>query len=262
MSVDQKGMKRHFSKIASSYKEMRTTDIEPILFINKKLKGLTRVKAADIGCGAGRYDLLFFKYLNNLFLICVDVNELMLEQTSNYLKGNGITNFKMMKSDMNDLPLEDGSMDCIFTFNAIHHFDFVKFLVSTAKAIKKTGFIFIYTRLRSQNARNIWGRYFPLFLEKEDRLYELDEMETMINSAGSLTIESIKNFKYKRSSTLTQLVSKVKGRHYSTFSLYKRMELEDSLKKFRRNIINNFSDPAQVEWFDENILLVLRHKTY
>jgi len=101
-----------------------------------------------------------------------------------------------------------------------------------------------------------------LFLEKEDRLYELDEMETMINSAGSLTIESIKNFKYKRSSTLTQLVSKVKSRHYSTFSLYKGVELENSLKKFQRNIINNFSDPAQVKWFDENILLVLRHKTY
>ena len=154
------------------------------------------------------------------------------------------------------------AMDCIFTFNAIHHFDLVKFLVSTAKAIKKTGFIFIYTRLRSQNAKNIWGRYFPLFLEKEDRLYELGEMETMINSASSLTIESIKNFKYKRRATLTQLVNKVKERHYSTFSLYRKEELEDSLKKFQRNIINNFSDPAQVKWFDENILLVLRHKTF
>ena len=79
MSVDQKGMKRHFSKIASSYKEMRTTDIEPILFINKKLKGLTRVKAADIGCGAGRYDLVFFK------IICIlcksEQNEIRINLT-------------------------------------------------------------------------------------------------------------------------------------------------------------------------------------
>jgi ubiquinone/menaquinone biosynthesis C-methylase UbiE len=260
MAADQQNMYDHFIKIATSYKDLRTTDLEPILFINKKLKGLNIIKATDIGCGAGRYDLLFFKYLNNLSLTCIDNNESMLEQTSNHLKNNGITNFKTIKSDINDSSLEDGSMDCIFTFNAIHHFDFVRFIENAARTIKKTGFIFIYTRLRSQNAKNIWGVYFPLFLEKEDRLYELGEMETMINSTNSLTIESIKNFKYKRSSTLKQLINKVKAKHYSTFSLYKKNELKDSLKKFRENIIKNFSDPEQIEWFDENILLVLRHK--
>jgi len=261
MSEDPQNMYNHFSKIASLYKDVRTTDIDPILFITKKLKDRTKIEAADIGCGAGRYDLFLFKYLNNLSLLCIDNNESMLEQTSNHLKNNGITSFRIMKADMNNLSLKDCSMDCIFTFNAIHHFDFIKFLENVGRAIRETGFIFIYTRLRSQNAKNIWGRYFPLFLEKEDRLYELDEMEKIINSTNSLTIESIKKFKYKRSSTLEQLIDKVKARHYSTFSLYKEEELEYCLKRFQKNIINNFDDLAQVEWFDENILLTLKHKT-
>ncbi len=118
MSAEQQKMYGHFSKIATSYKNIRITNIEPILFIKKKLKDLDKIKAADIGCGAGRYDLLFFKYLNNLHLICIDINESMLSETSKYLKSNGITNFKTMKADVNDIQLEDDSMDCIFTFNA------------------------------------------------------------------------------------------------------------------------------------------------
>jgi hypothetical protein len=31
--------------------------------------------------------------------------------------------------------------------------------------LKGAGRLFIYTRLRSQNRRNIWGRFFPRFHE-------------------------------------------------------------------------------------------------
>ena len=55
----------HFSKVAHNYRDLRTTDLAPILFINKKLKKLSQIKAIDIGCGAGRYDLKLFDYLGN-----------------------------------------------------------------------------------------------------------------------------------------------------------------------------------------------------
>jgi len=250
----------HFSKVSSYYIRVRTTDVEPIAFISETLRKLPEVKAADIGCGAGRYDLLLFQYINNLHLTCIDINEHMLLNASDYLKSRGINNFKTIKADADDIPLENNSMNCILTFNAIHHFDFVKFIQKCARVIKDDGWIFIYTRLRSQNERSVWGQYFSLFSEKENRLYETYEMEQYIQSVSSLRLEITKFFKYKRNSTLEQLVEKVKAKHYSTFSLYEKDELVESLKGFQKKLKDLFQDTNQIEWFDENVLLVLKQK--
>jgi ubiquinone/menaquinone biosynthesis C-methylase UbiE len=239
---------------------MRTTDVEPITFISETLKDLPEVKAADVACGAGRYDLLLFHHLNNLHLTCIDINQAMLEQVSDYLTSHGITRFKTIKGDGVDIPLEDKSMNCVLTFNAIHHFDFVDFIEKSRKIIKRDGTIFIYTRLRSQNATSVWGRYFPLFLETETRLYELDEMKQWIQSSDSLKLETAKPFKYKRNATMEQLLEKAGKRHYSTFSLYEEDELMEALKTFQENIRRKFKDTTRIEWFDENILLILKAK--
>ena len=68
------GMHGHFAKVAGVYRELRTTDEEPILHIRDHLAGRPAVTAADIGCGAGRYDLLLFRHLPNLCLACLDVS--------------------------------------------------------------------------------------------------------------------------------------------------------------------------------------------
>ncbi len=253
-------MNSHFSRVASVYRHIRTTDVEPIAFISETLKDLPEVKATDVACGAGRYDLLLFHHLNNLHLTCIDINEAMLEQVSDYLTSHGITNIKTIKGDGNDIPLEDNSMGCVLIFNAIHHFDFVGFIEKSGKIIKKDGSIFIYTRLRSQNARSIWGQYFPLFSETETRLYELDEMKQWIQSVDSLKLQTAKPFKYKRNTTMEQLLEKARKRHYSTFSLYEEDELREALKTFQENIRRKFKDTTKIEWFDENILLILKAK--
>ena len=180
-----KSMYNHFSQVASEYRDVRTTDVEPIAFIRDALGKLSKVTAADGGCGTGRYDLLLFKYINNLDLTCVDINESMLEQVSDYLRRNGYGNVRTIKANADDIPLDENSMDCILTFNAVHHFDFVKFVEKCGRAIKADGKIFIYTRLRSQNAMSIWGQHFPEFSERETRLYELDEMDQWVESIDS-----------------------------------------------------------------------------
>jgi ubiquinone/menaquinone biosynthesis C-methylase UbiE len=251
-------MNTHFSRVALSYNYLRTTDLEPIAFIKDIVNGDRRIEAADIGCGAGGYCLNLLQHLDILHLTCIDVNEPMLEQTSNYLRSAGITNFKTIKSLAEDIPLADNSMDCIFCFNAIHHFDFVKFIKKAARVIRDRGSIFIYTRLRSQNAKNIWGRYFPFFGEKENRLYELEELEEMLKSIESLSTECVKQFKYRRNASLSQLVHLARNGHYSTFSLYQKHEFEVALKGFKENISRRFRNPEEIEWFDENTLLVVR----
>ena len=251
-------MYHHFSATASSYRQVRTTDPEIILFIAEILKDREKIKAADIGCGTGRYDLLLFEHLNNLELTCIDANEKMLEQASKYLHEHQISNFKVVKSEANNLPLDAHSMDSILTFNAVHHFDFTKFLNQCGQAIKADGKIFIYTRLRSQNDQNIWGSYFPDFSEKETRLYELNEIEAYLQAIPLLEVETIKRFHFPRSSTLERLVYQAKAKHYSTFSLYSEKQFSESLQAFQANIRQNFPNTDQVEWVDENILLVLK----
>ena len=250
----------HFSQISASYRRMRTTDKEPIIYISESLKNLKEVKAADVGCGAGRYDLLLFQNLDKLHLTCIDINNSMLQEVSNYLKSCGFSNFQTIKANANEIPLGRNSLDCIFTFNAIHHFNVVTFLKKSSEVIRENGKIFIYTRLRSQNSRGIWGQYFPFFSETETRLYEFDEIDNWVQSTGRLKLETAKCFKYKRTSTLERLVEKAKRKHYSTFTLYENNALNESLKIFQENIKTQFPDACQIEWYDENILFVLRSK--
>jgi ubiquinone/menaquinone biosynthesis C-methylase UbiE len=43
----------------------------------------------------------------------------------------------------------------------VHHFDLGRFLAAAARVLKPGGQLFIYTRTPQQNARTIWGQYFP-----------------------------------------------------------------------------------------------------
>lgn len=43
------------------YQSLRITYEEPIIYIVHQLKSLAAIKAADIGCGTGRYTQLLFR---------------------------------------------------------------------------------------------------------------------------------------------------------------------------------------------------------
>ncbi|MHC4278077.1 MAG: class I SAM-dependent methyltransferase [Planctomycetota bacterium] len=250
---------KHFSNVADKYRDLRTTDLEPVLYIKKSLEKLPRIEAADVGCGAGRYDLQLFKHLGDrLYLNCFDANGEMLSQLGKYLSGQGINNFRTKRSYAETLPLESNSLDCIFTFNAIHHFNLTRFLREALRALKSESYLFIYTRLRSQNSRNIWGMYFPLFTEKETRLYELNEIQEIVRTVQAMKLEAVEYFKYERKSDIGRLIEQAENHHYSTFDLYTKGKFSKSVEQFKQNLNRQFEDPQNIGWFDENILLVLR----
>ena len=253
----QKDMYVHFSDVAVLYNDLRTTDLEPVMFIKDILDGNGNIAAADIGCGTGRYSVQFLQHLGLHHLVCIDINESMLEQVSSMLEAAGLANFRTIESAAEHIPLVDNSIDYIFTFNAIHHFDFVAFMQEAARIVRDGGSIIIYTRLRSQNAENIWGKHFPLFLVKEDRLYEMDELEQMIKLIPTLNIQCVKQFRYLRTASLGQLLNLARNSHYSTFSLYEKEEFASALGGFQRNITRHFSEPEHVKWFDEYTMLVV-----
>jgi len=255
IAVSEKHTYNHFSKIASKYRKLRTTDSEPILFIKNRLNGKSKINIADVGCGDGRYSLKLLQSLDDgCFLHCVDSNDDMLKHLEEYISENQMTNFCVRLGDANRLPLETDSVDCILTFNAIHHFDIQKFFEEVTRTLKDDGLFFIYTRLRNQNSRNIWGKYFPLFVEMENRLYDFDKLKKHIQQAD-MRIHNKKIFGYERTSSLPKLLEKARENHYSTFSLYSNDTFEESIETFEQNIRNNFDDLENIKWQDENILI-------
>jgi len=256
--ISESNTYRHFSKIASKYRRLRTTDLEPIQHIKNQLNGKSRINMADVGCGDGRYSLELLKALDEkCYLHCIDSNEDMLRHLKDYLTEQNTMNFCIRQGDANKLPLENDSMDCIVTFNAIHHFDIAMFLAEALECLKDEGHLFIYTRLKNQNSRNIWGQHFPLFNEMENRLYELDELKHHIQEAD-MKIHSTKVFGYNRTSNLRNILEKVRNNHYSTFSLYSKETFEESIQTFEQNIRNNFDDLEEIKWQDENILIEIK----
>ncbi|UCD84522.1 MAG: class I SAM-dependent methyltransferase [Deltaproteobacteria bacterium] len=255
-----KNIHYHFSNIAHQYEYLRTTDLEPILFIRKKLKNLTKINAADIGCGVGRYDIKLFQHLGKkLHLACIDHNDDMLNELNKNFQGRKIENYKSIRASAMALPLEINSLDAIFTFNAVHHFKLLDFLREACRVLKNRSHLFIYTRLRSQNKRNIWGRFFPEFYQREKHLYELSELRKTLKRIPILILESIEYFKYRRTAKLERLISQASDHHYSTFYFYNKKEFGESLKKFQENITRHFQDLNRITWDDENILLAIRN---
>ena len=254
-------MHDHFLHIAPQYRQLRTTDLGPILFITNKLQDLPKVHAADIGCGAGRYSLKFVQHLGEkCHLFCLDNNREMLRHLREHFVKNSITNFTPIRSDSHKIPLQTDSLDCVMSFNAIHHFSLPDFLRESSRVLKNNGRLFVYTRLREQNAKTIWGMHFPSFNKKEDRLYELDELKSAFEKDPNLNINSVKFFEHHRVYPLEKLVEQVKNHHYSTFKFYKKQEFRESLHRFVQNILNHYDDLDNITWKDQNTLLVVENK--
>jgi len=246
-------MDQHFTEVASVYQDVRTTDLEPVERIAMALEGLPHPKGADIGCGSGRYDLSMFKTIQGLYLTCIDANRAMLKQARELLAANAIDAFETRQSTVEELELEVGAYDFVSSFNAVHHFDFPDFLRKSEEGLTAGGHLFVYTRLPEQNARNIWGRYFPGFAEMETRLSELGEIHRWIENAQRLRFVSAICLRYRRRSSLERLVEQARSQHYSTFSLYDQDAFEEALAGFRKNVRHRFDDI--VEWHDENLLV-------
>ena len=259
MSTDYKN-RDHFRKIALLYQNLRITDEEPITYIVHQLKPLTVIKTADIGCGTGRYTHLLFRHLRDklTFIYGIDYSAKMLRQFNRRFAEDGIRVAGTIKASAMCLPLSEKSLNCIFTFNAVHHFALLEFLHETAKILQDGGYLFVYTRLRNQNSRSVWGRFFPLFTSKETRLYEEDEFKEAITKIPSLRLQKTRTFQFNRKSNLARLSEQAKNHHYSTFDLYSRSEFKTALNQFQDNLRDEFGDPDNIRWVDENILFILQ----
>src|SRR6266700_3110648 len=103
-----------------------------------------------------------------------------------------------------------------------------------------------------QNARTIWGRYFPGFTEHEQRLHDEAALRDAVRQTGGLQVFATQTFRHPRSSTAGRLRAQAEGRHYSTFSLYPPDALHASIATFLARLPG-----PEVCWVDEHLLVVV-----
>ncbi|CUS98324.1 class I SAM-dependent methyltransferase [Candidatus Kryptobacter tengchongensis] len=252
---------KHFAEIAPVYRHVRTLDPEPIFAIKdilvKHKKWKKPLKIADIGAGTGRYTELLIKILKpeNVKTILVDASFEMLSVGKTHM---GRYNAHFVNSLAEHLPFKNEVFDVIMVFNAIHHFDFKKFIREARRILKTGGFIFIYTRTQEQNRNSIWGQYFPKFSEKEYRLFWKDELIKKIKRLKNFKVISYIEFEYPRISTIDELLKKAFAKHYSTFYLYKDDEYAQAIEMFKENLMKYYEPDEQIIHTDENTLVGLR----
>ena len=117
--------------------------------------------------------------------------------------------------------------------------------------LRPGGRLWIYTRTPQQNARSIWGRLFPGFVERETRLHSEESLRFAIDRVPRLTLGAMREFRYERSESREHLLQQAKEAHYSTFRLYPSDEFERALSTFSACLSNE----DRLEWTDENLLV-------
>lgn len=244
--TEQRATERHFAGIARHYRSVRTTDEEPIRHIAAALPERP-LRILDVGAGTGRYTELLRKVLGDgTRFVAADRSQEMLQGIADGLD-DGIA---ALRTDSGLLAVATGSIDAVTTFNAIHHFDLDAFTGEVTRVLRPDGHLFVYTRTPEQNARSIWGRLFPEFTDREDRLRDVDVLESALADIGEVDTAT---FTFARRATASRLAEQVRGRAYSTFSRYEDDELEDALATFLAHL-----GAPEATWEDGNVLLHAR----
>jgi SAM-dependent methyltransferase len=240
---------QHFERVAAVYESLRTTDEAPVRRIGQFLPA-GPVTGLDVGCGTGRYSRLVRGLLPaGSLLIASDVSSAMLAELSDHGQAAGVV---PLRSTAEELPVRSASLDLVTAFNCVHHFNLGRFLASVARVLQPDGHLFIYTRTPAQNARTIWGRYFPGFAEREQRLHSGAALRDAVTLTRGLKVIAAQTFKHPRSSTVERLRAQAEGCHYSTFSLYPPDELRASIATFLARLPN-----PDVSWIDEHLLVIV-----
>ena len=241
----------HFERVAAVYESLRTTDEAPVRRICQLLPDRP-VTGLDIGCGTGRYTRLLRAVLpDGSRLAASDVSAAMLAQLKAASQRHADEVAPLLAA-AEELPLRAASLDLVTAFNCVHHFDLGRFLAAAARVLAPGGQLFIYTRTPKQNARTIWGRYFPGFTEHEQRLQSEAQFRDAVRRTDGLTVVATQTFQHPRSSTAERLQAQAEGRHYSTFSLYTPEELRASITAFLARLPS-----PEVTWVDEHLLVAV-----
>jgi len=243
-SINRRQTEQHFAVVAARYQSLRDTDHEPVRHIRDHFPD-RRLVGLDVGAGTGRYTQLLVEQLDGrASILAADLSHPMLRTLQQHVPTGDVA----VRCESERLPIRDGAVDFVTTFNAVHHFELDRFVEEVARVLAPNGHLFVYTRTPQQNAQSIWGRAFPGFTSRETRLH--DEA-TLCHALSRLGTVHSSSFSFSRRATPARLTERVRGCFYSTFALYEPDELETALRRFLQTI----GGRDEVCWQDHNLLV-------
>jgi ArsR family transcriptional regulator len=101
------------------------------------LRLMPRMSIADLGAGEGTFSQLLAQRAENV--IAVDNSEKMVEYGRMMAAKNGVVNVEYRQGDLEDLPIESGSIDLAFFSQALHHAQHPEKAMSEAHRILRPG---------------------------------------------------------------------------------------------------------------------------
>ncbi len=224
-------MKDYFVSISSKYDDLRGKEILPPLC--NTLERLTNKdsKVLDVACGTGLF-LIPIAEKFDVELFGSDLSLGMLK-TAYKKKGNNNHKVRFLGADVHNLPFPDKYFDVLISTNAIHHFDLVKSLKECTRVLKKGGSYVVFSRFREQNDRSFWGKNFPNFAVKENRLYNKEEFVDAAEKIEKLDLDNINELRFEKQATEEEILAEATNKKYSTFELYTEEEFKESLNSFK-----------------------------
>ncbi len=250
-----RGAPDHFAAVASRYRSLRITDHAPLrdiaveLGTTRLLAGRHRLIGLDVGAGDGRYtEALGHELGYRGTVMAADLSLAMLTQGGQAPRCGPHRRPAAVRCDSAALPVRSHALDFVTTFNAVHHFHLPRFVEAVRRVLRPGGQLFVYTRTPEQNSRSVWGRHFPGFTAREQRLYC---EATLCEALAPLGCVVMRQYCFERSATLAQLAERVRGGSYSTFALYRPAERELALARF----LGALAGVDVVTWTDENLLV-------
>ena len=258
------GTIRHFGDVSSRYRSVRDPDLAAVGLVSDILASAAAqarpFRLLDVGTGTGRYldmvsERLSSTFVTDLCPIGLDQSAAMLGQ-GRRLDGCTYPGASHLVGAVESLPIRAASCDAMTCFNAVHHFDLVRFASEASRVLTPSGLLVLYTRTAAQNRDTIWGRYFPEFAQLETRLYSVSELQAALHATAAFASVRVQMIPWHVTTSLSRLLEQVAAFHYSTFRFYSPDRLRTSLDTFQRRIRDVFRDCSRITFSNDHLLVV------
>lgn len=131
--------------------------LELVFFKNdiKKILGSKKISVLDLGCGGGNIDGYLKKIYSNWEFTGIDISSSSLK-----IAKKTFPNIKYIKASVDNLPINNKSIDLIIGFDTLEHFNNLeKVLSEVNRVLKDNGYFYVAIPLEKQFPTLYWLMY-------------------------------------------------------------------------------------------------------
>lgn len=224
-------VKKYYNVVRSSTKKEFGIDANVFKYLKKILPNDLKNKLIlDLGCGDGRWSEYLSK-LNAKKVLGIDISQDMVNLAIQRIKTKALNNIKIIKADIQNLPVPNNSIDLAFTTFSLMYFKNLKAVIKEiSRTLKNGGYLYIATNIIQINKKDIEkklkGTSVPIILGVGnhkifvENLVQPKEQYLEAFSSANLTLKQEKyfkpegvsianNFNYKKNMILKKAIFKL-----------------------------------------------------